>query len=53
VAHHLGLVLESAGRFIHCIRHHNTLVSDVNDPTYRRRLRNVFRPRWASAPTTI
>ena len=53
VAHHLGLVLDVSGRFIHCIRHHNTLVSEVRDPTYRSRLTNIFRPRWASAPTTI
>lgn len=52
VAHHLGLVLDLSGRFIHCIRHHNTLVSELRDPTYSSRLTNIFRPRWASARTT-
>jgi hypothetical protein len=46
VAHHLGLVTSPAGEFVHCLRGHGAIQSSLQDPTYRRVLTNLFRPKW-------
>jgi cell wall-associated NlpC family hydrolase len=48
--HHLGVVLERGGQFIHVLRRHNVRHSHAGDASYWSRLENLWRP--VSAATT-
>ncbi len=42
--HHCGIVVDAGNRFIHCLRGHGTVYSEIRDATYLSRLENAWRP---------
>lgn len=43
VPHHVGLLLES-NRFLHAMRHYGVIESQLDDPTFAKRLEHTYRP---------
>jgi len=42
--HHCGIVLGVDGKFIHCLRGHGVVLSNVRDASYLQRIKKIWRP---------
>jgi len=42
--HHCGVVVDKAGRFIHCLRGRGAQYSHLRDASYLKRIERIWRP---------
>jgi hypothetical protein len=42
--HHCGLVVDEAGKFIHCFRPAGVVFNNIRDATYMKRIEKIWRP---------
>ena len=42
--HHCGIVVDTGGQFIHCLRGPGAILSHINDATYLQRIEKIWRP---------